>query len=1144
MAPQKSEIIGEYVLHEKLGEGGMGAVYRVTNRLSGHKFALKRVLASLSPAPESHGDDSDPPPVLSPTQQATGMRAALAREFQTLASLHHPNVVNVVDYGFDSNDNPYFTMDLLVSPQTILEAAHGRDTKTKAELLVQLLHALVYLHRRGILHRDIKPSNVLVVDGQVKLLDFGISAAAEEKHTLAGTLPYMAPELFLGGKPTVATDLYATGVVAFELFANRLPHLADSRTAFLNSLLGDKADDTLAPGAEDLISGLASRLDEEEPEADQQAIEAILAQLAEDSSKLSAVLMKLIARSPAHRYSDAEEAIHELSSAVGLSDSTETAATRESFLQAAEFIGREQELGQLRQALSQAAKGNGSVWMIAGESGVGKTRLLNEARIEALVRSAYVIRGRGISDRGANYSLWRTIVRTLSLDADLDAPQIGVLKDIAPDIETLLGKKASPPASLPPQATRARLYETVAALLARQQRLVVLFLEDLHWAGSDSLDLLAHLSPLVPNMRILIVGDYRTDEASEDLRNLPASHTLQLARLGDAQITRLCESMLGAVGQRRDLVEYLKKHTEGNVFFLVEMVRTLAELAGQLDLVGVQELPDELLTGGIERIIQRRLALVPPKFMDLLQMAAVAGRRLDLRIIEHATGRHDLSPFLMACAGAMVLETQQDEWQFAHEKIRESVYRRISESDRPQLHRRIAEAITTLFPNDSSQNAALALHWERAGNLELAYDLYLKAGAAAARLFTIAEARAHLSAALSLLDRLEDSPENRRRRVDTLLMILNFSYHSPKLLALAPELDRAAELLQPLLTAEPVAKADAVRRTQLSFTKGRSSLYLGDVEKSIECFAETRLLAKQYQLGDLDAAVALAIAQCKFAQGHMAASLRYLAEAAAWLEPKGPSPELTRVLGWQGQCLVAQGQVKQGFACMQRAVESAKEPTVLASMHAYENMVYWMIRDWNGAKSAALRILEVGEPLHDDRLLSQAHGLLYLVEAFLGNFQASLRHQKISNSYRFDRSAMVFADRVAAQEAEAFRVQGRWTEAIERAEQAVALSIRMGGLFAQGWAYRCSALARAKLPDPNRQEIEQKIADSLLLFEQCNTLVEVAHTQKMYADLLSEWGDWERARLYYSRAIEQYQTFELTALKEEAQNQLAQIGSP
>ncbi len=131
------------------------------------------------------------------------LRLTLAREFHLLASLRHPNIISVLDYGFDDDLSPYFTMELLQGAESIMTAAAGRTLEDRLDLIAQTLQALAYLHRRGVIHRDLKPGNVMVVGGQVKVLDFGVSTLRERRATrrgvIVGTLAYMAPEVLTGG---------------------------------------------------------------------------------------------------------------------------------------------------------------------------------------------------------------------------------------------------------------------------------------------------------------------------------------------------------------------------------------------------------------------------------------------------------------------------------------------------------------------------------------------------------------------------------------------------------------------------------------------------------------------------------------------------------------------------------------------------------------------------------------------------------------------------------------------------------------------------------------------------------------------------------------------------------------------------------
>ena len=218
----------------------MGRVYRALDRLRGTEVALKQLLVAPSHrAVDDTGSEHSPPrhhiceiPLLGggtlrlgsdsddweQKASAEGL-SALAEEFRTLTTLRHPNVISVLDYGFDAAGQPFYTMELLVQAEPLLQFAHGRPLKQQLELVIQVLHALTYLHRRGIVHRDLTPSNVLVVSGPegplVKVLDFGLAIDAERGNTTsaAGTLLYMAPEIFHGEPASVASDLYAIGAM-------------------------------------------------------------------------------------------------------------------------------------------------------------------------------------------------------------------------------------------------------------------------------------------------------------------------------------------------------------------------------------------------------------------------------------------------------------------------------------------------------------------------------------------------------------------------------------------------------------------------------------------------------------------------------------------------------------------------------------------------------------------------------------------------------------------------------------------------------------------------------------------------------------------------------------------------------------------
>ena len=184
-----------YEILERVGQGGMGVVYRARDRLTQRVVALKYVAAPVAGETVSaptHDVPSTTFLVSTDDSAAKAYKLALAKEFRILSSLRHPNIISVLDYGFDKLGEPFFTMELLETPVDLLTAGAALGLPARVELIAQLLRALAYLHRRGLLHRDIKPSNVCVLPGpegpQVKLLDFGIAAHVASAAVLAGKI--------------------------------------------------------------------------------------------------------------------------------------------------------------------------------------------------------------------------------------------------------------------------------------------------------------------------------------------------------------------------------------------------------------------------------------------------------------------------------------------------------------------------------------------------------------------------------------------------------------------------------------------------------------------------------------------------------------------------------------------------------------------------------------------------------------------------------------------------------------------------------------------------------------------------------------------------------------------------------------------
>jgi tetratricopeptide (TPR) repeat protein len=688
MLPADSQTLHDrYRLLEPLGAGGMGAVYRAADRLTGQTVALKRVL--VSPAELAFNSRSD----------TADFPVMLAREFQILASLRHPNIVSAIDYGFDTQEQPFFTMKLLEGPRTITHAAVDQPPGEKMRLLLELFSALAYLHRRGILHRDLKPGNVLVTsNGQVQLLDFGLALGARSQMdmstTAGGTLAYMAPELFSEEPPSVASDLYAAGVIAYEIFKGQPPFAHAHIAGLITAILSRQPN---FDGIDEPIAG---------------------------------VLRRLLAKHPADRYPNVDETVEALCRAANLPLPAESGAVRESFLQASQFVGREAEFNQLLRAMGEMMAGRGSAWLVGGESGIGKSRLLDEVRIRALVRGALVLRGQAVAEGGLSYQLWREPLRRLLLAAPVEDTDAAILKEIVPDISALLGRSIPDAPPMDGQARQRRLVGAVVSLFRRHSGPVLLLLEDLHWA-EESLAILKTLAGITGEMRLLMVATYRDDERPHLPEELPGFQAITLQRLSPESIHELSASMLGEAGRQPAVVELLQRETEGNAFFLVEVVRALAEEAGRLSDIGRNTLPQRVLAGGVQQVVRRRLERVPEAARPLLRRMAVAGRELDEAVLKDVAGRLqvDAEVWLTACANAAVLSAQDGKWRFAHDKLREAILNELGSEERARLHGEVALAVEAAHPDDPEFAGTLAYYWREAGDaqrerqyLQLAYE--------------------------------------------------------------------------------------------------------------------------------------------------------------------------------------------------------------------------------------------------------------------------------------------------------------------------------------------------------------------------------------------------------------------------------------
>ncbi|MEM8860837.1 MAG: protein kinase, partial [Chloroflexota bacterium] len=672
----QTQINNRFLLQKQLGAGGMGEVYLAQDRLSGGQVALKQVHIDLI------GQDD---------QSETDFRLLLAHEFQTLSSLRHPNIISVLDYGFDRDSRPFYTMTYLPEKRNILAAGSGLCLEGITDLVRQMLQALAYLHRRKIFHQDIKPDNVLVHNGRLRLLDFGLATVRSNQpvSSSGGTLAYWAPELWLGEPYTEAADLFSAGVIAFELLTGRHP---------------------FAP----VDSFLLDRVLEEEP---------YWPALSKEAEVFKPFLSKLLAKTPEDRFQKAGEAIQLLNQLLHSEMDGQAANIRESYLQAATFVGRDTELNQLKTALKEAKGGMGEVWLVGGESGVGKSRLVDEFRAQALVDGWQVVTGQAIDGGGSPYQLWRDAIPHLLLSVEVSDAEASILRQIFPLVDRQIGHGATTNPNLEGGDAQQQITNTILTMLHQQSQPVLLLLEDLQWSkeGLDPLKEMLSGNNLPDNL--FVVGTYRNDERPRLPEELVGVKSIVLDRLHSDHVYQLCHAILGDQEFNPDLISLLVQETEGNTLFVVEVLRALAEEAGQLDKINEMLLPESVSTTNMTQILNRRIRQIEAADHRLLQLAAVAGRQIDQELMDQLATEFDLIHWLQRVADAAIFIVRNDQWMFSHDKLRENILSDLDQASRQQMHREIAIGLETIHLGNMLHEATIMEHWRGAGDVdkELAY---------------------------------------------------------------------------------------------------------------------------------------------------------------------------------------------------------------------------------------------------------------------------------------------------------------------------------------------------------------------------------------------------------------------------------------
>lgn len=494
----------------------------------------------------------------------------------------------------------------------------------------------------------------------------------------------------------------------------------------------------------------------------------------------------------------------------------------------APLIGRARELRQLED-LWAVATGDaeqvlgGRIALIVGDAGIGKTRLAAELARRAHANHAYVLPGRSSEETLVPYQPFLEALRHYLLGVPF--AQLRATREYGAELARLVPelRRRAPDLPMPPEGEpeteRYRLFEAVVGLLSAisERTPVLIVLDDLQWADRPTLLLLRHLARAPDPAHLLILGTYRSAEpeaggfadALADLRRERLVTEVRVDGLDERETAELVRIRTGQIPSSA-FARALHNQTEGNPFFIEEIVRHLAEAGVRPGDAGAAELQRFGLPEGVKQVIARRIGRLSDQATEWLRVAAVIGRDFDASLLERVVSL-DEDEFLDAldaalAAGVVVEKTAEPgRYSFTHTLIRETLYEGMSAPRRARTHRRVGEALEAARRESLP---ALALHFTRAAgpqDTEKAITYALRAGEQATGMLAHEEAAEHYSRALAVLDRFE--PEALERRRDLLLLLGEARVRAGERALAGSALSEAAALAEELGDSAGLARA-------------------------------------------------------------------------------------------------------------------------------------------------------------------------------------------------------------------------------------------------------------------------------------------------------------------------------------------------
>ncbi|MDI9636474.1 AAA family ATPase [Geitlerinema splendidum] len=635
-------------------------------------------------------------------------------------------------------------------------------------IAIQLADILHALHHHRVIHKDIKPANILIhpESKQVKLIDFSIASLLPKEtqeiqnpNTLEGTLAYLAPEQTgrMNRGIDYRSDFYSLGVTLYQLLTGTLPYSSDDPLELVHCH----------------IAKVALPIHQIEPDIPEM---------------VGKIVAKLMAKNAEDRYQSALGLKHDLTECLTQWETTGAIAPfilaqrdlSDRFLIPEKLYGREREVHTLLEAFERVARGTSELMLVAGFSGIGKTAVVNEVHKPIVKQRGYFIKGK-FDQFNRNIPLFafvqvfRDLIGQLLCESDRQLAQwkaqilaaVGesgqVLMEAIPELEQIIGPQPPAPELSGNEAQNRfnLLFQKFIEVFTTADHPLVMFLDDLQWADSASLEFLKLL--IDDRGYLLILGAYRDNEVSpvhpliltvEEIKKAQVIvNTIALSPLQLEDINCLVADTLNCSAQlAQPLTQLIERKTQGNPFFITQFLKALHG-EGYIAFNGdrrywecdMAQISPLALTDDVVEFMAVQLQKLPPETLEILKLAACVGNQFDLitlAIVAEQSPIDTATALWTALQEGFILPTNQvykffhgnlcdrseseeavnPTYRFLHDRIQQAAYLLIPEDSRSSIHYQMGRLLLTHF-SATAQEERL---FEIVGHLNAGSSLILK----------------------------------------------------------------------------------------------------------------------------------------------------------------------------------------------------------------------------------------------------------------------------------------------------------------------------------------------------------------------------------------------------------------------------------